>query len=297
MTAVDCASIIHLPPPSRRLLYGGAKNTSNQPRFCRTHIDHRNFPMPAPPRIPHRGPVFIYYKLYDDDKKEMLSIRSPIGYANDPCVGRVDTSRIPIPIQSMRLSHPEAYNLEYTVDLLGAERPGSTPQEPVLLKVWYEEPKLRTQTCRQLWVAWVGEPAARSVTSHRSAMFIYYKLYDDDERKMIQSCHPVGTDPSSDGSTHARSHSAHYPCASSTYMQAGGPRFGLDHDSAYGTMLLRTVDSPAAYNLEDTVDLLNAERPGSTPQEPVLLKVWYEDLQAILGEPDVTSHRIPVSSV
>jgi hypothetical protein len=56
--------------------------------------------------------------------------------------------------------------------------------------------------------------------------------------------------------------------------------FDWDNDDAYGTMLLRTVKSPKAYNLKDTVDLLGADRPGSTPQEPVLLKVWYE------GEPD-----------
>jgi hypothetical protein len=53
---------------------------------------------------------------------------------------------------------------------------------------------------------------------------------------------------------------------------------GLDFDSddAYMTMLLRTVNSAEAYSLSDTVDLMGADRPGSTPREPLLLKVWYE---------------------
>jgi hypothetical protein len=110
----------------------------------------------------------VYYKIYDDDKKEMIPSRHPVGYVNDPCIGRVDAARIPTPHRigalvaqickrenrrlgldfdteeaylSMLLrtvDSTEAYRLDDTVDLLGARRPGSTPQEPVLLKVWWE---------------------------------------------------------------------------------------------------------------------------------------------------------------
>jgi hypothetical protein len=108
----------------------------------------------------------VYYKLYDDDKKQMTPCRT--ANTEGPFVGRVDTCQIPTPhtlgalaknicekenrtygldwdndnaggsMLFKAVNSSEAYDLNGSADLLGAERPGSTPQEPVLLKVWYE---------------------------------------------------------------------------------------------------------------------------------------------------------------
>jgi hypothetical protein len=107
----------------------------------------------------------VYYKLYDNDVKEMLPSRHPVGSTNDPTIGQIDTCQIPGPHtidalakhickQENRYSDednldgmgtevfktsdsPAAYKPSDRVDLLGDARPGLTPQEPVLLKIWY----------------------------------------------------------------------------------------------------------------------------------------------------------------
>ncbi|KAJ7111004.1 hypothetical protein C8R44DRAFT_883448 [Mycena epipterygia] len=283
--------------------------------------------MPAPRSTSHQGPIFIYYKLYDDDKKEMIPCQRRI--ATDPCIGRVDAWQIPAPYTinelvgrickqenrpcgldwdndhahgSMLLrtvNSSEAYNLSDTVDLLGAEHPGSTPQEPVLLKLWYED--LQAVLGSPGW----EQPVVRSVASHRNPVFIYYKLYDDDKKQMIP-CRSGNTEDPCVGrvdtcqipTPHTIGALAHHICTQENRPSG----FDWDIDHAHGSMLLRTVNSSEAYDLSDAVDLLGAERPGSTPQEPVLLKLWNEDLQVVLGLPgwekpvarSVASHRNPV---
>ncbi|KAJ6452457.1 hypothetical protein C8R45DRAFT_1040700 [Mycena sanguinolenta] len=254
-----------------------------------------------------RGPVFVYYKIFDDDKKEMLSIRSPVPW--DESIGRVDVSRIPAPHTVQALvqrickqedrpigfdwDHDDAYgtsllrtadssdqyNLQDAVDLLGDSRPGSTPQAPVLLKVWYEElPAVLN------FSGW-DPPKERSVNSHKSPVFIYYKVYDDDKKEMLPLRSPVETgNPYLGRVDTCQIPTPHTICSLARQISDQENRpIGIDwdHDEAYGTMLLRTFDSPTAYAPDDTqaVDLLAADRPGSTPQEPVLLKVWHEGEQ------------------
>ncbi|KAF7340555.1 hypothetical protein MSAN_02127000 [Mycena sanguinolenta] len=254
------------------------------------------------------GPVFVYYKMFDDDKKEMLSIRSPA--TRDGYIGRVDVSRIPAPhtvgalVQRIcrqenrrcgidwenadaygtsllrTVDSSDEYNLQDAVDLLGDSRPGSTPQAPVLLKIWYEE--LQAVLIYPEWDA----PKERNVNSHKSPVFIYYKVYDE-KKEMLPLRSPVETGTPYLGRVDAcQIPTPHMigSLAKEISNQENRP-IGIDwdHDSAYGTMLLKTFDSPMAYDLEDAVDLLAADRPGSTPQEPVLLKVWYEEVQALMG--------------
>ncbi|KAK7045175.1 hypothetical protein R3P38DRAFT_2766703 [Favolaschia claudopus] len=159
-------------------------------------------------------PVFIYYQVYDDDKKELLSIRQPV-VRNNSNIGRVDVTRIPAPhtigALAERICKQEnrpwgidwdnddayggmllktwksstAYDLDDEVNLFIPGRPGATPQEPVLLKLWYEElPAL-------LHYDGFDEPEKRSVTSHRTPVFVYYKLYDDTQEALVAVKEPV----------------------------------------------------------------------------------------------------------
>ncbi|KAF8185751.1 hypothetical protein K438DRAFT_1936875 [Mycena galopus ATCC 62051] len=266
------------------------------------------------------------YIIWNDDNKEMKPCRT-LPNTPDPFVGRVDAWQVPAPYSIGQLAahtykqefnrplisfnydtdevcgimllrtvnSAEAYNLEDTVDLMGADRPGATPREPLLLKVFYDD-----------WPAVFGfpgwdPPVERSVTSHRDPVFIYYKLYDDDEKQIIL-CRTANAEDLCLGrvdtcqipAPHTLSALVKRICEQENRTYG----FDWDHDDAGGTMLFKAVNSAEAYNLKDNVDLLGVERPGSRPQEPVLLKVWHEDLQAVLGYPGsdkpaertVTSH-------
>ncbi|KAJ7737251.1 hypothetical protein DFH07DRAFT_966546 [Mycena maculata] len=273
--------------------------------------------MPTPRSPAHQGSILIYYKIYDDDKKEMMS---PCRTANaqDPYLGRVDAWQVPAPYTINALvacickqenrptgldfdnddaygtmllrtvNSAEAYNLSDTVDLMGADRPGLTPREPLLLKAVLRSP------------GW-DEPVARSVTSHRDPVFIYYKLYDDDKKQMIP-CRTANTEDPCVG----RVDTCQIPtphtlgALAKNICEKENQTYGLDWDNdvAGGSMLFKAVNSSEAYDMNGSADLLGAQRPGSTPQEPMLLKVWYEELQAVLGmagwdkpaERKVTSH-------
>ncbi|KAF8185775.1 hypothetical protein K438DRAFT_1836283 [Mycena galopus ATCC 62051] len=282
--------------------------------------------MPTPQRPARRGPVYIYYKIWNDDEKEMKPCHT-LPNTPDPFVGRVDAWQVPAPysisqlaahIYKQEFNRPligfnfdtdeacgtmllrtvnsaEDYKLEDTVDLMGADRPGATPREPLLLKVWHEE--LQAVLGYSGW----DPPVERSVTSHRVPVFIYYKLYDDDKKQIIP-CRTANTEDLCLGrvdtcqipAPHTLSALVKRICEQENRTYG----FDWDHDNAGGTVLFKAVNSAEAYNLKDNVDLLGVERPGSRPQEPVLLKVWHEDLQAVLGYPGwdkpaertVTSH-------
>ncbi|KAJ7212472.1 hypothetical protein B0H12DRAFT_1242402 [Mycena haematopus] len=260
----------------------------------------------------HKTPVYIYYKVYNEDKKEMVSLRSPVE-SDNPYLGRVDTCQIPTPHTIGGLAahickqenrpigfdwdhddahgtmllrtadSPRAYDLGDKVDLLGAERPGATPQEPVLLKVWYEELQAVFGS------SGFDRAPERSVNSHKTPVYIYYKVYNEDKKEMVSLRSPVeSVNPYLGRVDTCQIPTPHtiVGLAAQICKQENRPiGFDWDNDDAYGTMLLRTADSPRAYNLEDKVDLLGAERPGATSQDPVLLKIWYEELQTVFGVP------------
>jgi hypothetical protein len=111
-------------------------------------------------------PVSVYYQVFDEDYDKMLETRHPI-YPNSPYIGRCDVTRIPLPhrvgslVKSIcnregqpygmdfdrdeghstilypSISSPNSskFNLRDDLDLLSELRPGSTPEEPVLLRV------------------------------------------------------------------------------------------------------------------------------------------------------------------
>ncbi|KAJ7159007.1 hypothetical protein C8R43DRAFT_357718 [Mycena crocata] len=255
---------------------------------------------------------FIYYKIYDDDKHEIRKSLHPVPQADDPCLGRVNVPEIPIPHtaralvkaicerERLRLSFtnapdwihgttlfksadtPLAYHENEEVDLLSDQRPGATLQEPVILKVWFQEILLFT-VCP--WTPTRTEldkrrnPLyGRSATSQQRQVFIHYKIYDGDEKEMVKSISlGAGTndpfigrvDTSQIPPPHTVSALIQYICAEENR------KFGFDWDKgdAFGVIVFKTARTPQAYNGEDTVDLLTDHRPGRTPQEPVILKV------------------------
>jgi len=113
---------------------------------------------------PALDPIYIYYKLFDE--KGPLNIRDPI-CSNNPYIGRVDVNDIPPPhIVSSLVEHicakekrgfgidwensdaysttlfetisgPKAFDLRESVSLLSTDRLGSSPQNPLVLKVVY----------------------------------------------------------------------------------------------------------------------------------------------------------------
>ena len=56
-----------------------------------------------------------------------------------------------------------------------------------------------------------------------------------------------------------------------------GKGFGIDWDNedAFSTILFGTISAPEPFGLNDSVQLLTAQRPGSSPLEPVILKTAY----------------------
>jgi len=106
--------------------------------------------------------LLVYYKMFDI--KGPLKIRNPI-YSNNPYIGRVDANDIPPPHNASSLaghicakqkrgfgidweygdaystelfeaiSSPKAFDQQKPLSLLSTDRPGSRPQDPLLLKI------------------------------------------------------------------------------------------------------------------------------------------------------------------
>ncbi|KAN0109671.1 hypothetical protein V8E52_009108 [Russula decolorans] len=93
---------------------------------------------------PALDPIYIYYKLFDE--KGPLNIRDPI-CSNNPYIGRVDEKRgFGIDWENSdaysttlfeTISGPKAFDLRESVSLLSTDRLGSSPQNPLVLKVVY----------------------------------------------------------------------------------------------------------------------------------------------------------------
>ncbi|KAJ7486992.1 hypothetical protein FB451DRAFT_1554124 [Mycena latifolia] len=276
-------------------------------------------------------PVFIHYKIFDADTKETLRSLHPFGYANDPYIGRVDAFQIPTPhtvsalverickrenrgfgldwatedaygtvlFKSAATAVP--YELDDTIDLLGAGRPGLTPRDPVILQVDYKDfrdvfpqdfaflglggtespfPPVKAQDMRR-------NPLYRS---QQEPVFVHYKLYDADRKEMITSLHPV-----EDANDYCvgRVDAAEIPTPHTAGVliericERENRPMGVDwdHDDAYGTLLLKRLYGPEQYKMEDTIDLLGDGRPGLTPQDPAILKVWCKDIREVFGFP------------
>jgi hypothetical protein len=57
--------------------------------------------------------------------------------------------------------------------------------------------------------------------------------------------------------------------------------FGVDWDNgdAWKTELFKTISSPLAFDLKESLSLLSTDRPGSRPQDPLILKVVYTGME------------------
>jgi hypothetical protein len=98
--------------------------------------------------------LLVYYKMFDEEGP--LKVQNAI-YSNNPYIGRVDANDIPPPhtvsslVERMRaeenkaygystelfetISSPKAFNIQKPLSLLSTDRPGSRPQDPLILKV------------------------------------------------------------------------------------------------------------------------------------------------------------------
>ncbi|KAF7304492.1 hypothetical protein HMN09_00851500 [Mycena chlorophos] len=130
-------------------------------------------------------------------------------------------------------------------------------------------------------------PRSNTRNVNRGPVYLYYKLWDDDRHQLVASKRAVpGGDPYI-GRVDAWQITAPFTgwalveriCA----QEERTIGIDWDHDDAqaYGSMLLKTVRSTTAYNLDDSMDVMGPARPGATVQEPMFLKLWYEELQAI----------------
>ena len=58
--------------------------------------------------------------------------------------------------------------------------------------------------------------------------------------------------------------------------RSGITQADLDNGDTFSTELFRTISNPKAYDLRDPLSLLNPDRPGSRPNEPLVLKIVYQ---------------------
>lgn len=109
---------------------------------------------------------------------------------------------------------------------------------------------------------------------------VYYKLFDENEPCELR--HPVYSNNPYIGRVDANvippPHGV-FPLVK-CICDKEGKGYGLDwdNDDAFSTVLFKTISSPKPFDLEGSLQLLNDERPGSTPEEPVILKVGYEGM-------------------
>nr|GAT49799.1 predicted protein [Mycena chlorophos] len=148
--------------------------------------------MPPRSNTRNRGPIYLYYKLWDDDRHELVASKRAVP-GGDPYIGRVDAWQITAPFTGWALvnricaqeereigfdwDHDEAYssmllktarsttnyNLDDSMDVMGPSRPGATVQEPMFLKLWSDEiPALFPS----VWPDWPDPAEKRKVDSH-----------------------------------------------------------------------------------------------------------------------------------
>ena len=106
---------------------------------------------------------------------------------------------------------------------------------------------------------------------------VYYKLFDEGELSQVRN--PV----SSDNPYIGRVDTSRIPPPHTVISlvericKQEGKGFGFDWDKndAFETILFRTISAPEAFRLQDTLELLSEQRPGSSPLEPVILKTAY----------------------
>jgi hypothetical protein len=116
--------------------------------------------------------------------------------------------------------------------------------------------------------------------SSRQSTPVYYKLFDEEELCKIR--HPIYANNPYIGQVDATLITP--PHTVSTLVERickkENKGFGIDWDSedAFSTILFKSITSPTQYALEDPLSLLGEDRPGSTPQNPVILKVGYKGM-------------------
>jgi len=116
-------------------------------------------------------------------------------------------------------------------------------------------------------------------------VFIYYKLFDEEGPCEVR--HPIYANNPYIGLVDATVISPPHTVSALVehICKKENKGFGIDWDNedAFSTILFKTISSLEPYSLNDSISLLGEDRPGSNPQNPVILKVGYKELGELLG--------------
>ena len=105
-------------------------------------------------------------------------------------------------------------------------------------------------------------------------LLVYYRMFDENGPLRVNA--PIYTNNSYIGRVDANDipppHNVSSLAGRICYME--GRVFSLDENGwkGYVTEVFKTISSPEALNLGERLSLLSADRPGSRPQEPVVVK-------------------------
>jgi hypothetical protein len=109
---------------------------------------------------------------------------------------------------------------------------------------------------------------------------VYYKLFNEEELSKIR--HPIYRNNPYIGRIDTTLIPPPHTVAAlvERICKKEGKGFGIDweNDDAFSTVLFESITSRTQYGLDDSISLLGKDRPGSDPQNPVILKVGYKGM-------------------
>ena len=115
-------------------------------------------------------------------------------------------------------------------------------------------------------------------TSYPLDFPVYYKLFDEEKLSQVRS--PISSDDQYIGRVDTTlippPHTIGLLVKRICNQEGKGFGIDWDNDNAFSTILFRTISASEPFDLNDSVQLLTAERPGSSPLEPIILKTAYK---------------------
>jgi hypothetical protein len=107
-------------------------------------------------------------------------------------------------------------------------------------------------------------------------------IFDMYKKELSKILHPIYSNNPYigriDASVIPRPHNAFAIVDAICKKEDKGVGIDWDNNEAYANELFRTMSSPKPFVMTEPLPLLSGERPGSTPEEPVVLKHEYEGM-------------------
>ncbi|KIM41709.1 hypothetical protein M413DRAFT_27301 [Hebeloma cylindrosporum] len=117
--------------------------------------------------------------------------------------------------------------------------------------------------------------------------YIHYKIFDMDKDTYCETLHPVySTDPfigRIDANLIPPPHTVSALVERICKREKRGFGLDWDNDDAFETVLFKNASSLASYDLNSDPFPLTDNCPGSSPVEPLILKVGYKEIQELFG--------------